>query len=366
MRRALVILTILFLLAQVAGAQVQVRIKDIARIAGVRGNQLIGYGLVVGLAGTGDSQGALFTVQSVANMLARFGLIVPAEKLRVRNVAAVMATAELPPFARKGDRIDVLLSSLGDAKSLAGGTLLQTPLLGADGQVYAVAQGPVSVGGIGAEAEGTRVQVGHTTVGRVPGGATVEQEVPTVLAEESVLTIVLHEADFTTASRVASAINSRLGPGSARAVDGATVVVAIPPLYQNNVVGLISLIESLSVVPDTVAKVVVNERTGTVVVGSQVRILPVAIAHGTLKIEVTVTKEVSQPPPLSPGRTEVVPKGEVQVEQPPARLFILPGSNTVDDLVRALNALGVTPRDLIAILQALRAAGALQAELEII
>lgn len=346
-----------------AGQAPEVRIKDIARVAGVRSNQLFGYGLVVGLGGTGDSTGAFFTVQSVANMLARLGVVVPASRLRVRNVAAVMATAELGPFAREGDRLDVTLSSLGDARSLVGGVLLQTPLQAADGNVYAVAQGPVAVGGAGEQAGGSRSQVNHLTVGRVPGGAIVERAVPTPVGQDQVVSIVLLQPDFSTASRVAEAINRALGAAAAVAVDAARVDVRLPADYPGGVTAFVSRVESLGVRPDAAARVVVNERTGTVVIGGAVRILPVVIAHGSLRIEVRSEPEVSQPPPLSPGRTQVVPRTEVRVAPEPGALVPIPGTNSVQDLARALNALGVTPRDLIAILQALKAAGALQGEL---
>jgi len=355
---------VLLLVVPGAGQAPEVRIKDIARVAGVRSNQLFGYGLVVGLAGTGDSTGAFFTVQSVANMLARLGVVVPAARLRVRNVAAVMATAELGPFAREGDRLDVTLSSLGDARSLVGGVLLQTPLQAANGNVYAVAQGPVAVGGAGEQAGGSRSQINHLTVGRVPGGAIVERAVQASVAEDHAVSIVLLQPDFSTASRVAEAINRALGGASvAVAVDAARVDVRLPADYPGGVTAFVSRVESLTVRPDVAARVVVNERTGTVVIGGAVRILPVVIAHGNLRIEVRSEPQVSQPPPFSPGQTQVVPRAEVRVTPEPGALVPIPGTNSVQDLARALNALGVTPRDLIAILQALKAAGALQGEL---
>jgi flagellar P-ring protein precursor FlgI len=354
---------VLLLVVPGAGQAPEVRIKDIARVAGVRSNQLFGYGLVVGLAGTGDSTGAFFTVQSVANMLARLGVVVPAARLRVRNVAAVMATAELGPFAREGDRLDVTLSSLGDARSLVGGVLLQTPLQAANGNVYAVAQGPVAVGGAGEQAGGSRSQINHLTVGRVPGGAIVERAVQASVAEDHAVSIVLLQPDFSTASRVAEAINRALGASVAVAVDAARVDVRLPADYPGGVTAFVSRVESLTVRPDVAARVVVNERTGTVVIGGAVRILPVVIAHGNLRIEVRSEPQVSQPPPFSPGQTQVVPRTEVRVTPEPGALVPIPGTNSVQDLARALNALGVTPRDLIAILQALKAAGALQGEL---
>ncbi len=362
--RWLVAVAALALLTLPGAAQVpQVRIKDIARVSGVRANQLFGYGLVVGLAGTGDSSGAFFTVQSVANMLARLGVTVPAARLRVRNVAAVMATAELGPFAREGDRVDVTLSSLGDARSLVGGVLLQTPLQGADGKVYAVAQGPVVVGGAGEQAGGSQAQINHLTVGRVPGGALVERAVLSGAGETSVVSLVLLQPDYSTATRVAEAVNRALGGSPATAVDAARVDVAVPPDYPGGLAAFVARVESVAVQPDAPARVVVNERTGTVVIGGAVRILPVVIAHGNLRIEVRSEPQVSQPPPFSPGQTRVVPRTQVTVTQEPGALVPVPGTNSVQDLARALNALGVSPRDLVAILQALKAAGALQGEL---
>lgn len=351
------------------GQNGSVRIKDIARVAGARVNQLYGYGLVVGLAGTGDSRSALFTVQSVTNMLARLGIVVPAAQLKIKNVAAVMVTAELPAFAREGDRIDVTLSSLGDAKSLVGGVLLQSPLQAADGTVYAVAQGPVAVGGAGESAGGSKAQINHLTAARVPGGAVVERAVPVAIGQESSLTIALHQPDFTTAQRVAEAINMALGAPAAVPLavplDAARVVVRVPDGFTGGIVTLIAQVEGLTVAPDIAARVVINERTGTIIIGGYVRILPVAIAHGNLKVEVQATPQVSQPPPFSPGQTTVVTPTQVTVQPQPGSLVPVPGTNSVQDLVRALNAIGVTPRDLIAILQALRSAGALQGELVI-
>ncbi len=336
-----------------------------ARLSGGRSNQLFGYGLVVGLAGTGDSSGAFFTVQSVANMLNRLGIVVPPARLRVRNVAAVMATTELPPFAREGDRLDVTISSLGDARSLVGGVLLQTPLQGADGNVYAVAQGPVAVGGAGESAGGSKAQINHLTVGRIPGGAIVERTVPTSVAENHVVSVVLLQPDFSTAVRVAEAINKGLGKSLATPVDAARVEVSVPADYPGGLAAFVARVESFTVRPDVSARVVVNERTGTVVIGGAVRILPVVIAHGNLRIEVRSEPQVSQPPPLSRGETRVVPRTQITVTPEPGALVPIPGTNSVQDLARALNALGVSPRDLIAILQALKAAGALQGELVI-
>ncbi|MDI3279765.1 MAG: flagellar basal body P-ring protein FlgI [Bacillota bacterium] len=340
-----------------------VRIKDIARILGDRPNQLTGLGLVTGLEGTGDSSTSLANVQMVANMLRNFGVTVPPERLRVRNVAAVTVTAELPPFARNGDRIDVLVSSLGDAKSLQGGVLLLTPLRGADGRVYAVAQGPVSIGGFNVRRGGAAVEKNHPTVGIVPGGATVEVEVPAELATQDRVTLVLREPDFTTAARVAEVINRTFTPQTARAVDKSTVEVVLPAAYREEPVSFIAALEELPVRPDGVARIVVNERTGTIVVGHQVRLSTVAVAQGNLSVRIVSRPEVSQPPPFSGGETVVTPGAEITAEEGQGHMVVLPSPVAVQDLVDALNGVGATPRDIIAILQAIKAAGALHGEL---
>jgi flagellar P-ring protein precursor FlgI len=345
-----------------------VRIKDIANIKGVRQNQLVGYGLIVGLNGTGDDDDLKYTIQSLAAMLQKMGVTVRAEDIESENVAAVMVTAVLPPFARVGTPIDVLVSSIGDAENLQGGTLLFTPLKAADGQVYAIAQGPVSTGGFqtGGEAGGG-VQKNFPTVGRVPGGALIEKEIALDFNQKKILTFVLNQPDFTTASRMAEAINTAANDRIARTQDAATVEVRVPHKYRGNAVGLATLIESLGVTPDIVSKVVINERTGTVIMGENVRISTVAIAHGNLSIEIKETEEVSQPLPFSrSGRTVVTPDSDVIVEEGKKPLFLVESGVSIGEVVRALNALGVSPRDLIAIFQALKAAGALQAELEII
>jgi flagellar P-ring protein precursor FlgI len=366
--RLVTLLAILLVLGgwlTVASADQAVRIKDIARIEGARSNQLFGYGLIVGLDGSGDTQQSLFTAQSVANMLQKFGIAVPATKLKVKNVAAVMLTAELPPFIRPGSKIDVVVSSLGDARSLQGGTLLQTPLQAANGSVYAVAQGSVSVGGFTAGGGGTTVTKNHTTVGRIPGGATVEQAVPAALANGGMVNVLLNNPDFTTAVRIARAVEATLGAGSATALDAATVQVRANGL--DNVTSLIADIGELGVAQSMVAKVVVNERTGTVVIGGSVQISPVAVSHGNLSVEISTEFQVSQPSPLSrTGETVVVPQTKVTAQEEPAYLINLQPGTTLGELVRALNELKVTPRDIIAILQALKEAGALHAELEII
>jgi flagellar P-ring protein precursor FlgI len=344
------------------------RIKDIAAFRGVRPNQLVGYGLVVGLAGTGDSSATIFTLQSMSSMLEKMGVTVPADEIKVKNVAAVMVTAELPPFARSGSRLDALVNSIGDAKTLGGGTLLMTPLKGADGQVYAVAQGPVATGGflIGASS-GDKVAKNFPTVGRVVQGANVEREIPFDLNQKESLVLALNKPDFTTATRVAQAINAGMTENVARTQDSGTIDVAVPARYYGNIAQLIAAIEGLNVTPDSVSRVVINERTGTVIMGENVRIATVAIAHGNLSVEIKQNFNVSQPLPFSErGRTVVTPDTQTMVQEGRAPLQILPSGVSIGEVVRALNALGVSPRDLISILQALKAAGALQAELEII
>ena len=343
-----------------------VRIKDMARFKGVRGNALVGYGLVVGLNGTGDKKATTFTVQGLTNMLTRMGIRVTPDQVAVKNVAAVMVTATLPPFARVGQRIDVLLSSVGDATSLGGGTLIMTPLKGLDGKVYAVAQGPVSVGGFLAGGQAATVRKNHPTVGRIPEGARVEREPPFRFRDLHKLVITLNNPDFTTAHRVARRINQALSGLKARAVDPSTVEVNLSPRAHRDMVGLVAKLENLEVKPDLPAKVVVDERTGTVVMGENVRISKVAVTSGALSISVTESQQVSQPLPLSQGQTVVTPQTEVQVGEQRARLRVVDGGVSIGEVVRALNALGATPRDLITILQAIKAAGALQADLEIL
>lgn len=344
-----------------------VRIKDIASLKGVRHNQLVGYGLIVGLDGTGDSGDSVFTIQSLAAMLERMGVTVDPNELDVANVAAVMVTADLPAFARTGSRIDVLVNSIGDAENLQGGTLLLTPLKAVDGNVYAVAQGPVSTGGFSAGGNaGGKVQKNFPTVGRVVRGATVEREIPSNFSSKDVLTLSLHHPDFTTATRMAQAINLALRRPAARTLDAGTITVSVPGEFRGNTVQLVTLIEGLGVTPDAVSKVVINERTGTVIMGENVRIATVAIAHGNLSIQIKETQEVSQPLPFSQGATAVTPESDVLIQEGNKPLFLVESGVSIGAVVRALNALGVSPRDLIAIFQALKAAGALQAELEII
>jgi len=362
------------------------RIKDIASIKGIRPNQLFGYGLIVGLNGSGDKAGTGFTIQGLANMLERMGVHVSAADVKVSNVAAVMVSATLPPFARIGKKIDITLSSIGDAKSLSGGTLLLTPLQGVDGKVYALAQGAVSIGGYTAGgADGGGVTKNHPTVGRISGGATIEKEVSVSIINKKELTIMLDNPDFNTVTRVADAINARLEDNLAIPIDSGTLKLTIPERLQNKVVNLIAQVGDLEVTPDNIAKVIINEKTGTVVIGQNVRIQEVAVAHGNLSIQIKETQDVSQPQPFAPsgegaalvqvgdgiivapgGSTVVSPNSDVTVAEEGSRLILIQPGRTIGELVKALNAIGVTPRDLMTILQALKAAGALQGELEII
>jgi flagellar P-ring protein precursor FlgI len=341
------------------------RIKDIAGLEGVRENQLVGYGLVVGLEGTGDGKKSRFTIQSMGSMLERLGMTINPKDITMGNVAAVMVTADLPPFAKPGTRIDVLVSSIGDAKTLYGGTLLFAPLKGADGNIYAVAQGPVSIGGFSAGGEGGRVQKNFPTVGRVVGGALIEREVPTSFSQKRMLVLGIRNPDFTTASRMVEAINQAFKGKISFAPNSGAVNVEIPPEYREEPVSFVTALENLEITPDTIARVVINERTGTVVAGENVRISTVAIAHGNLSIEVRETKEVSQPLPFSQGQTTVTPSTELSVTEGKSQLFVVRSGTTIGDLVKGLNALGVSPRDLIVIFQAIKAAGGLNAELEV-
>jgi flagellar P-ring protein precursor FlgI len=344
------------------------RLKDLVAIEGVRNNQLIGYGVVVGLAGTGDRQQTVFSNQSLANILERMGVIVSPTLIRVKNTAAVMVTATLPAFAQPGMQIDTTVAAIGDASNLQGGILVLTSLRGADGQVYAVAQGPVVTGGFAAGRGATTQSVNHPTVGRGPEGAMVERAAPSV-APKSVVRLQLRQSDFTTAARIAEALNKKFpNPASAVAhADSAGLVsVAIPPAYLARPIEFMAELESVSVEADRPARVVINERTGTIVLGKDVRIAPVAILHGNLNVEIQTAFAVSQPEPLSQGTTQVVPQTTVAVKEEKARNVVLKQGATVEELVRALAAIGSTPRDVIAILQSLHQAGALEAEVEVI
>ncbi|MDK9716769.1 MAG: flagellar basal body P-ring protein FlgI [Trichlorobacter sp.] len=361
-RTALYVLLISLLLPGLVHAT---RIKDIAAFDGVRDNQLVGYGLIVGLNGSGDSDQTKFPVQSLVNMLERMGVTVNRADIKVKNVAAVMVTATLPPFAKQGTKLDVLVSSLGDAKTIAGGTLIMTPLKGADNQVYAVAQGSILTNSFAFGGQGASATKNHPTAGRIPAGALVERELPNVLAGKSSLRLNLAQSDFTTASRIVAAINKTF-KGAAGSSDGGSVMVQIPDEFTSRPVEFIAQLENLEVTQDQPARVVVNERTGTVVMGDKVKIAAVAVSHGNLTLTIKETPKVSQPAPLSKGETKEVPRTELKVQEEQKRLSLLPEGNTIGDVVRGLNLLGVTPRDLISILQSIKAAGALQAELVII
>ncbi len=358
----LMLFTFCFLLPTFASAE---RIKDIASFEGVRENQLVGYGLVVGLNNSGDT--GLATLQTIANMLQRMGIVVKPRDIMAKNTAAVMVTATLPPFPKPGTKVDALVSAIGDAKSLQGGALLLTPLKGPDGKVYALAQGPVSIGGFIGGGAGTTVQKNHLTSGKVPQGVIIEQDLPFTLGETGEVKIFLHRPDFTTATEITKKINEALNSDYASTMDPSAIRLKIPPEYLNKKAELLTLIEGLEITPDIPARIVINERTGTVIIGDKVKISPVAIAHGNLTIEIKTEFRVSQPPPFAPEKAEtvVVPQKDVTVKEQKASLMEVSGT-TLGEIVRALNALGVTPRDLIAILQALKASGALRAELEII
>lgn len=364
-RLLMLVLLTLFSVSAVAQAGAATRIKDVAKVQGVRANQLVGYGLVVGLTGTGDSNKILQTLQSTASMMKTFGVTISAAQLQSKNVAAVMVTAQLPPFLKPGDSIDINIASMGDAKSLQGGVLIQTPLRGANGQVYAVAQGPVSIGGFAAGSGGSGQQKNFLTVGTTPNGAMVEREVPMQMADNGMVRLALNQPDFTTASRIADAVNRRFG-GIANAKDPGTVEMYVPGEYSGNTVAFVASMEELYVVTDTPAKVVINERTGTVVMGSNVSIDQVAVAQGGLSVKIAKDTQVSQPNPFSNGTTTTTTNTTVTVDEPKANVLVLPSTSNVGDVVNALNAIGATPRDIIAILQAMKAAGALHADLQII
>jgi flagellar P-ring protein precursor FlgI len=337
-----------------------VRVKDLVNVEGVRPNQLIGMGLVVGLQGTGD-KGDL-ALRMMQNMARQFGVAVDTKAIKSKNAAVVTVTCELPAFARPGQTVDVGVSAMGDAKSLQGGVLLQTPLQAADGKVYAVAQGPLLVGGFAAGGQGAQVTKNITTTGRVAGGAIVERDVPMAFAEGGRITLLLRNPDFTTAQRVAEALNRQYG-NIAAPVDATRVAVVVPPAFGTNPTQFLAEVEGLRVRPDTVARVVVNERSGTVVMGGDVRIGSVAVAHGNLTVRVQERQDVSQPQPFSQGETTVTTQTDVSVQEQPGQLLTLPAATSVNDLVKSMNGVGASPRDIIAILQAIQQAGALHGEL---
>jgi flagellar P-ring protein FlgI len=365
---ALVVLALIAPLPAAAQSHAAVRLKDVARLNGFQSTPLVGYGLVVGLNKTGDRRQTIFSAQTLANMLERFGVVVSGDEMKVENVAAVMVTAELPAFVRGGARIDVTASSVGDARSLQGGVLLPTPLHGPDGSVVVLAQGPVSIGGFGGGKGGNSVQVNHLTAGRVPNGGMV-QAVQDVAGPRptDLIVLSLNEPDYTTATRLANAITRDLGTGAAHVVDPASIAVKVPDEYKMAVPDLMARLEPLSLEVDAPARVVINERTGTVVVGADVRITSAAVAHGNLSVKISTKYTASQPAPFARvGETVVTPDEKVDVTEGGGQLVALEEGTTLQAVVKALNALGVTPRDIIAIMQALKAAGALRAEIVVI
>ena len=354
------------------GSAEAARIKDLSGIKGVRSNQLIGFGLVIGLTKTGDSAvNVFFSIQAIASMLKKLGVTIPSDRigqLQFKNIATVIVTADLPAFAKHGDSIDVTVSSLGDAKSLQGGTLLMTPLKGTDNNTYAVAQGPISIGGFSVQGAARGVQKNHLTVGRISNGALVEKEIKSNFNIKDEIILALKKTDFTTASRITKAINNDMKDEVATMVDGRTVRIQIPKFYMNNASDLVTKIESIEVAPDTEAKVIIDERTGTVVMGENVRISSVAVAHGALFVQIKEEPVVSQPPALASetAETVVLPRTRISVGEGEDKLLVIPKSVSLGDVVQGLNSIGVTPRDLIAILQAIKSSGALHARLELI
>jgi flagellar P-ring protein precursor FlgI len=345
------------------------RVKDLASVQGVRNNQLVGYGLVVGLDGTGDQTSQTpFTLQSIKNMLIRYGVTIPpGTNPQLKNVAAVTVHADLPPFAKPGQNIDITVSSIGNAGSLRGGSLIMTPLMGADGQVYAMAQGSLVVGGFGVSGkDGSRIAVNVPSAGRIPNGATVERAVPTGFEQTPFVMLNLHTPDFTTASRLVEGINKLLGTDTAQALDGVSVRVAAPA-DANQRIAYLSTLEQIEIEPgDAPARVIVNSRTGTVVIGSHVRVMPAAVAHGSLSVTIVERASVSQPYEFSRGETVAVPESTINVDQPAARMFVFDAGVDLNDIVRAVNQVGAAPGDLVAILEALKESGALRAELIVI
>jgi flagellar P-ring protein precursor FlgI len=362
----------LLLLLSLAPYSSGARIKDIATLTGVRSNQLIGYGLVTGLDGTGDDMSkSLFTLQAVYNMMVRNGITINPSQLtdiKIKNVAAVIVTASLPPFAKSGSLIDVQVSSIGDAESLAGGTLIMTPLKAADGKVYAVAQGPLAIGAFSFGGKAAKAQKNHPTVGRISNGAVIEKDVSFPLGDDGKLTYQLAEADFTTAHNMTNTINTVFGPETAFPLNSGAVEIEIPQAYSDRLVEFISSIEKMNIDADSIARVVVNERTGTIVMGKDVRLSTVAVSHGNLSLIVRDSANVSQPNPLASGQTVVTPDTDIAVVEEEGQLTVLnlPKGVSIGDIANALNAIGATPRDLIAIFQAIKASGSMHGELIIL
>src|SRR5471032_509799 len=360
------LVVVLAVMAGLSAASATSRIKDLANIEGVRQNQLIGYGLVVGLNGTGDTLNNVpFTKQSLTAMLERLGVNVRGATMRTGNVAAVMVTANLPAFGTQGSRIDITVSALGDSKSLQGGTLLVTPLLGADGNVYAVGQGSVAINGFQAEGEAAKIVRGVPTVGRIANGAIIEREIDFALNRLTYVRLALRNADFTTARRIAAAVNDFIGGPTAEPLDPSTVQLTVPNHYRGKVVALLTEIEQLQVEPDLGGKIVIDERSGIIVMGRDVRVSTVAVAQGNLTVTISESPQVSQPAPFSNGQTRIVPRTKIGVQEDGKKFAVVREGVSLQQLVDGLNALGIGPRDLIAILQAIKAAGAIQAEIEV-
>ena len=373
-KRSLLILTILLILPMVLTINIQaqqnqdpiVKIGNVTRIQGIRDNQLIGYGIVVGLAGTGDSSRSQATVQSVANMMGEFSIDVTPDQIRSKNLAAVMLTADLPPFIHSGDRIDVTVSSMGDADSLQGGTLVMSPLEAANGEIYAVAQGPVSIGGFNVQSGGSSVRKNHPTVGRIPNGALVEKEIKFDLNKDH-LNLLLQNPNFKTADNIAKALNKKLEYSNiAQAQDAGTVRVNVPDEFEGRVVDFIAQVNNTEVRSNIEAKIVIDEKTGTIVLSHNVRISTVAVAHGNISVTIKTREEVSQPPSFSEGETEKTEETEIEVSEEEGNIVMISNENTIEDLVSALNTIGATPRDIVSIIQKIKAAGALHAKLELI
>lgn len=363
---ALVVLLLLCSMALSPHAHAE-RLKDLASIQGVRNNQLLGYGLVVGLDGTGDQTTQTpFTVQSIISMMQQMGVNIPTgTSLQLKNVAAVMVTTSLPPFAQPGQTLDVTVSSMGNAKSLRGGTLLMTPLKGADGQVYAISQGNLVVGGVGASANGSQTQINHLGVGRISGGATVERSIPNAIANADKINLELNDSDFSTASMVVDAINNKFGAGTAAAQDGRVINVKIPD--SNSRVAFLGSLESLTVSPaQSAAKIILNARTGSVVMNKAVTLDSCAVSHGNLSIVISTSPVISQPGALSSGQTVSTARSQIEINKEPGKVLQLPAGANLAEVIKALNAIGATPQDLLAILQAMKAAGSLHADLEVI
>jgi len=365
MKKTIVILSLIFAMILSAQAELSVSLKQLTQVKGVRDNQLQGYGLVVGLDGTGDSNKSLFTIQSIVNLLKNYGVNVNIKDVKVDNIAAVMVTMKLPPFAREGQKYDAVVSSIGDADNLQGGELLQTPLFGADGKVYAVAQGQVSIGGFNVKSGGSAVTKNHPTVGRVINGAIIERDIETEFVKDNKVELMLNNPDFYTAAKIAEAINLWANNKIAIPKDAGAIEINVPTEYQLNPVALLAHLEKITITPPAKSKLIVNTRTGTIVIGENVKLARAAVAHGNLSVVISSSAQVSQPEPLSDGKTVVSQQSDISVTEMGGRVMMLKEGSNIGDVVKALNSIGATPRDVIAIIQALKEAGALYADLEL-